>query len=392
MTELLELSPLGTAQAVLESETVSDEVLLLDWLWHVRENLKACYNVEDEVGFLAWELVRWQPGLELAERQALILLILSALVQLRLGSTRLAVRNELGQAIRLDLVSQLLAGITTVRECEAFGHARVAGLMERLFTSDSSMIIGHAGSFKPLVIAGSYLYLQKMLQLEDQFVEVIRHRLSIPILGWPEQEIDRALSDVLTRPVSHNTRSIILESEQQEAVRSAVCYPMTIISGGPGTGKTTIIVSVLRVLRRLGVTCEEIALAAPTGKAANRMGESIRAGRAGIADPAEADLQLASLGEPQTLHRLLGFSPRSGHFLYHENNRISERIVIVDEGSMVDLTLMERLVRSLREDSRLIVLGDARQLPSVEVGAVLRDLLDLGDESVGVSPRSGAFA
>ena len=76
-------------------------------------------------------------------------------------------------------------------------------------------------------------------------------------------------------------QTIELKDEQQAAVRAAVRYPVTIVSGGPGTGKTTIVVSILRVLRRLGVTCEEIALAAPTGKAANRMNEAIQAGRRG---------------------------------------------------------------------------------------------------------------
>jgi exodeoxyribonuclease V alpha subunit len=383
----LELSPLGTALAVVGNGSIPEpEVALLEWLRQVRENLKACYNIEDEVGFLAWELARWQPELKLADRQVLILIILLALVQTRLGSTRLALRGEPGRVFRLDLTSRLLAGVKPISGCDRLEPARAAHLMESLIDSGSAdVVIGHAGSFKPLIIAGSYLYLQKILQLEDQFVEVIRRRLSATVQDWSDEQINRALCEVLSRPVNYNTGSIVLESEQREAVRVAVRNPMTIISGGPGTGKTTIIISLLRVLRRLGVTCEEIALAAPTGKAANRMGEAIRSGREGIADPAEADLDLANLSEPQTLHRLLGFSPRSGRFLHHENNRISERIIIVDEGSMVDLTLMERLVRSLREDSRFILLGDARQLPSVEAGAVLRDLLDLGNRSVGAS-------
>ena len=125
----------------------------------------------------------------------------------------------------------------------------------------------------------------------------------------------------------------------------------------------------------MGVTCEEIALAAPTGKAANRMGEAIKVGRDEIVDPSPEDLDLVNLGDPCTLHRLLGYSQRTGRFSHHENNRLAERVVIVDEGSMIDLALMERLVRSLRDGSRFILLGDAHQLPSVEAGAVLRDLL-----------------
>ena len=105
------------------------------------------------------------------------------------------------------------------------------------------------------------------------------------------------------------------------------------------------------------------------------MGEAIKAGPREIAHPTPEDLDLENLGEPRTLHRLLGYSQRTGRFSHHENNRLAERVVIVDEGSMIDLALMERLVRSLRDGSRLILLGDAHQLPSVEAGDVLRDLL-----------------
>ena len=84
---------------------------------------------------------------------------------------------------------------------------------------------------------------------------------------------------MLARPSVRNGQAIKLLDDQQAAVLAAVRYPMTIVSGGPGTGKTTIVISMLRVLLRLGVGCDEIALAAPTGKAANRMSEAIRIGR-----------------------------------------------------------------------------------------------------------------
>jgi exodeoxyribonuclease V alpha subunit len=382
---LIELSPLGTALAAVGNRSIPElDLAILEWLRQVRENLRTCYNIDDEVGFLAWELARWQPGLELTERQALILLILSALVQVQLGSTRVTFEGAPGRALRLELADRLLTGVRPMAGYDSLEPSQAADLMEKLVTSGSAgLVIGDEGSFRPLIIAGSHLYLQKMLQLEDQFVEVVRRRLSTDFQDWSEPQIDRALSDVLSRPVMQNTSPVVLEREQQDAVKAAVRSPMTIVSGGPGTGKTTIIVSMLRVLRRLGVTCDEITLAAPTGRAANRMGEAIRVSREAIVDPAEADHDLAHLGEPRTLHRLLGFSPRSGRFLHHENNRISERIIIVDEASMVDLALMEHLVQSLREDARLILLGDARQLPSIEAGAVLRDLLGEGIDSSG---------
>jgi len=115
------------------------------------------------------------------------------------------------------------------------------------------------------------------------------------------------------------------------------------------------------------------------------MHDAIQEGLQGIADPIAADHTAATCPEPRTLHRLLGYSPSSGRFYHHENNRLAEKIVIVDEASMIDLALMERLVRSLRDDSRLILLGDAHQLPSVEAGAVLRDLLKVREED----PRAG---
>ncbi len=374
----IELSPLGTArQGIGVSEQPVGEVELLRWLGHIREQLKTLYNLDEEVAFLAWELSRWQPGLEADDRQALILLILTALIQEGQGSTRIAFRSPEGRTLRHKLARGLLGS-------DGPSPQQMVEQIETMIDAGrASTIIGTAGEFKPLVVDGEYLYLQKMLHLEDRFVEALRRRLAAAIPAWSPEESEDALRDVLVRSVYRDGSPVSLATEQMAAVRAAVRYPITIVSGGPGTGKTTIVLSILRVLRRLGVSCEEFALAAPTGKAANRMGEAIQAGRQGIADPSPEDLDLVHLAEPRTLHRLLGYSPGSGRFLHHENNRLAERVVIVDEGSMIDLALMERLVRSLRDDSRLILLGDAHQLPSVEAGAVLRDLLG---ESEGHSP------
>jgi len=388
----IELSPFGTARAAVTSVGLAavsgfgsqspfvpePEIALLGWLRHVREQLRALYNLEDEIAFIAWELARWQPGINLIERQALILLILTPLVHLRLGSTRIVLHGERGWTLRHDFARRLLTGVQPTPGFDALvDPAQAADLMEMLVDSGrAGALVGTADAFKPLVVAGPHLYLQKMLHLEDRFVAAMHSRLATGISGWTAEQVELALHDVCARPTVRGRQTIDLEDEQQAAVRAAVRYPLTIISGGPGTGKTTIVVSVLRVFRRLGVKREEIALAAPTGKAANRMDEAIRAALEGIAEPAEADRDLINLAGPRTLHRLLGYSSRTGRFLHHENNRLVERIVIVDEGSMIDLALMERLVRSLRDDTRFILLGDAHQLPSIEAGAVLRDLLD----------------
>ena len=240
--------------------------------------------------------------------------------------------------------------------------------------------IGRDEEFKPLIISGDHLYLQKMLYLENRFVEVLRHRLDVEIYDWDEAKVERALRDVCSAHVAQGTRPDI---ERRTSIGCTCGNALSDDehSGGPGSGKTTIVLSILHVAR-LGVSCEEIALAAPTGKAANRMGEAIDTGLAEIVDPTPEDLDLANL-ELCTLHRLLGYSQRTGRFLYHENNRLAERVVVVDEGSMIDLALMERLVRSLRNGSRFVLLGDAHQLPSVEAGDVLRDLLAASEGNIG---------
>jgi exodeoxyribonuclease V alpha subunit len=119
-------------------------------------------------------------------------------------------------------------------------------------------------------------------------------------------------------------------------------------------------------------------LAAPTGKAANRIAESMRDSRL----PRSDDLGTGdTFPEPTTVHRLLGYSPARKRFRYHRNNPLAARVVIVDEGSMLDLELTSHLLDAMRSDARLVILGDADQLPSVSAGAVFRDLLPASDEA-----------
>jgi exodeoxyribonuclease V alpha subunit len=401
MKSAFTLSPFGTARAAaagsdqasavgIGSLPSGPEIAFLEWVEQLREPLKTLYNMEDEIVYIAWELARWQEGLAPRERQALILLILSALIQLRQGSTRIALRSGGdGQSRRIELVKGLIGSVQPKAESETLVDAAQAiQLMDTLIESGRlGAIVGSLHDFKPLIVADGHLYLQKMLHLENRFADVMRRRLEAELFGFPEDQVERALADVLARPSVRNGHAIKLLDDQQAAVVAAVRHPVTIVSGGPGTGKTTIVISILRVLLRLGVSCEEIALAAPTGKAANRMSEAIRVGRQEVTDPAAEDLELVHLAEPRTLHRLLGYAPRTARFIHHENNRLAERVVVVDEGSMIDLSLMERLVRSLRDDCRFILLGDAHQLPSVEAGAVLRDLLIAGAATTKIGLR-----
>ena len=147
-----------------------------------------------------------------------------------------------------------------------------------------------------------------------------------------------------------------LAAPQREAVRRALAGHALVITGGPGTGKTTIINAIVRILERAG---ERILLCAPTGRAAKRMEEAT--------------------GRPaRTIHRLLEFNPRKGEFERHAGRRLEADLIVVDEMSMVDLPLFAQLLKAVPPGCRLILVGDVDQLPSVGPGNVLRDLIRSG--------------
>ena len=166
--------------------------------------------------------------------------------------------------------------------------------------------------------------------------------------------------------------------EQRQAAEIALAQALTVLTGGPGTGKTTTVARLLALLAEqaqlAGASRPRIALAAPTGKAAARLQEAVQHEVAKL-DAADR----ARLGELQamTLHRLLGSRPdSSSRFRHDRGNRLPHDVIVVDETSMVSLTMMARLLEAVRPGARLVLVGDADQLASVEAGAVLADLVD----------------
>lgn len=155
--------------------------------------------------------------------------------------------------------------------------------------------------------------------------------------------------------------NIQLVEEQKEAVRNVLTNGVTVVTGGPGTGKTTTINAILHMLEKNG---EDVLLAAPTGRAAKRMSE-------------------ATHMEAQTIHRLLeiGYMREDANkqmFNRNEDNPLEADVIIVDEMSMVDITLMNALLKAVVEGQRLVLIGDADQLPSVGAGNVLKDIINSG--------------
>lgn len=166
--------------------------------------------------------------------------------------------------------------------------------------------------------------------------------------------------------------------EQRTAAEVALSQAVTVLTGGPGTGKTTTVARLLALLAEQaaipGKAGLRIALAAPTGKAAAQLAEAVRIE---INRLDAVDHERLSGLRAVTLHRLLGSRPdTSVRFRHHRGNRLPHDVIVVDETSMVSLTMMARLLEAVRPDARLILVGDADQLTSVEAGAVLADLVD----------------
>jgi exodeoxyribonuclease V alpha subunit len=164
-------------------------------------------------------------------------------------------------------------------------------------------------------------------------------------------------------------------AEQRAAALAAARQWTTVLTGGPGTGKTTTVAGLLALVAGASERPLRIALTAPTGKAAARLQEAVEEAQRQQRFTDQDRSRLAGAGS-STLHRLLGWRPGSStRFAHHRGNRLPHDLIVVDETSMVSLTMMARLLEAVRPDARLILVGDPDQLASVEAGAVLADLV-----------------
>ncbi len=218
-----------------------------------------------------------------------------------------------------------------------------------------------------LRLEGGLLYLDRYWHQEGDVVEDLLARVSRPAPELDETRLEADLDRLFGGPSY---------AEQRQAAFDSAHRWTSVITGGPGTGKTTTLARLLAVLVDLADGPLRIALAAPTGKAAARMTQALaEATRA--EDFPEADRVAIEGLEASTLHRLLGRRPGSQtRFRHHRGNRLPHDVVVIDETSMVSLTLMARLLEAVRPDARLILVGDADQLASVEAGAVLTDIVE----------------
>lgn len=227
-----------------------------------------------------------------------------------------------------------------------------------------SMAISDGSQPTPLVLRQDCLYLQRLWQSEGVVAQFIAGEQAVKIV---DEVHLRAILDNLFVQVTDGP------DWQKIAVAVAATSRISIISGGPGTGKTTTVAKLLAALVQLAQGAGlRIQLVAPTGKAAARLTGSLNivSRQLPITDEERALLPEQAV----TLHRLLGAQPGSQRLRYHLGNRLNLDVLVVDEASMVDLTMMERLIEALPMHARVIFLGDRDQLASVEAGAVLGDI------------------
>lgn len=230
-----------------------------------------------------------------------------------------------------------------------------------------------------LRLEGPLLYLDRYWREEKQVCDDLVERLRRESPEVDEATLATGLDRVFPREGY---------DEQRAAVLASVRRWTTILTGGPGTGKTTAVAGLLALLSEQHEAATgqrpRIALCAPTGKAAARLQEAVLEAARGMTH-AEDRARVESL-TAETMHRLLGWVPDSSvRFRHRRSNRLPHDVVVVDETSMVSLTMMARLLEALRPETRLVLVGDPHQLSSVEAGAVLADLVE-GFEALSDSP------
>ena len=235
--------------------------------------------------------------------------------------------------------------------------------------------IGSAGDIAPFILHRNRLYLHRYFQYESAILDHI-HRLPNA-----EAATRSAYKDALLQQVNliaaleaeyslQNLPPELCADWSLAAVIMACLQHFTILTGGPGTGKTTTVAKILWVQYTLQPNCR-IALAAPTGKAATRMADSLQSTTLPLPDAIRNKLQQL---QPVTLHRLLGSKNEDIYFRHNESNPLPFDLVIVDECSMIDVAMFAKLLSAISSSTRILLLGDKNQLASVEAGSLFGDL------------------
>jgi exodeoxyribonuclease V alpha subunit len=312
---------------------------------------------------------------------------LSALAEEEEGPTTLAA----ALAVRAPRIGHVFVDLETIRltatveadepvDLSALPWPEPSTWVEQVAVSRLAVVGEDETAARPLRLIGNRLYLDRYWREERGLATDLLALGARAVLDGQPSE----LAERIARLFPDET-----DGRQALAAAAALIRSLVVIAGGPGTGKTTTVARIAALLVEQGAATGSppplIALAAPTGKAAARLEEAVHEEAARLPVDEATRAYLLAL-RASTLHRLLGWRPGSSRFRHNRDQRLPHDAVIVDETSMVSLSLMARLVQAVRADARLILLGDPAQLASIEAGAVLGDIVGPAADELLISP------
>ena len=350
------LQPRGTLRSRFVPTTASDIFR------RIGAGARTC-DLGDEGLYLAEELVGADRWLGEQDAQALAILVLALMIAQRQGSTRLPLDPSAKGPLRT-----LVADINRVAKLDLDVPRVMKTITDLTKTARFTHVIGVRDARLPLVVDDDALYTERTRWLEQRVAIRLAQRIAAPSI-----DASAVVADLIRHPAQRP-----LSDEQAAAVQLALGSKLAVVTGGPGTGKTVVAAAIVRGFARMGI--EHIALAAQTGKAANRLTQviteqliALTRDRSAAADAAPADTALAAAPPAATtLHRLLGY--RGGRFAHHATSPLPVGAVIIDEASMIDLELVDALLAALPSSAPLVLIGDAHQLPAIDAGQLLADL------------------
>jgi len=238
------------------------------------------------------------------------------------------------------------------------------------------LILDESGGRRLLYFQKYYVHERRLKKRMEAFLDAeVSFKIS-------DRQIDDLLEEIhspsLAVRVGPDNTPISRDPQQLKAIRLTLTSQFSIISGGPGTGKTSLMVNILRCLVRAGVPVSHIIFGAPTGRAAQRMTETVHSHIAGIQKPSSEDLALLNL-KGSTLHKILRYRSVAHEFYYRNTNPLPASVILIDEVSMVDVVMLDTFLQAVDPTkTKLVFLGDRDQLPSVEAGSVFSEMVPVG--------------